>query len=1093
MLVTTTRLVRYSVLPGVWPRIKELFGSGFGVMAGILAVVYYNIGLLPIGHPYLVPANYGRFGLRHVIAAAGRNVTYSWKHSDQIFLYFTTLLGLVLLAVQFVLVCMSLFFYAPAFAFPLDLWGADLAFDFGDIFGAFTGTLNNFFSDFFGSIPTTLDDFYSLFFGFNGAASGNWTIFTETAAGPSQDIAFVVLDQIFGIMQDSGAATGGSGFYESCVSTSEVCRDINGRVIGTLGGADTFPGPMHLALHQMLGFYTLGIGYLAGVILIYYVITIVGETVVTGTPFGQRFNKAWAIPRMIAFFALLAPITFTGNNQGINVAQLITFSVAKFGSNFASNIWVVFVQGGVQEAGNEFEEFFGKGQSMLARPNLPELGTLVTYMHIVKLCMYAEKIMYDRDVLPYVVRPTNESTDEITLVGINPQPQTMNNMGGTEADSIPYYDAQTQKVVPFRDAVEFSRYQDVVLRFGYYNPPDENPDADPPNPPGVYDDEWGYVRPVCGELQFEVTSLDPYVIGSDIPLLQGGIQAVYWEHINEFLRRDKIIDDTMYCVLNSTLPYDHNPKCVDIPLGSDAGAGTDVYPPGVKDYVRLTDGTVGVANFLIDDFADIGQTTQAFSNSTLSTANAVMMQMNKNLIAGENIEWGGTDFNINFGSSVLGRLADSISGDDFANTLQMPVYIQERGWAGAPLWYNKLANLNGTVASAIQNLPRPFKYPLIMEEIAKQHNEQDSNSMHIERFNPRLSNGQLADLPRQGDQLIAAAFYHVYKSANSSAVQESVFTRKSNNAIIDTANMILGTQGVFDIVHNRDVYPLALLSALGKSMVDAALRNLWVGVVGQGLGEILDGFPAGLASVGSEFAFKFGMIALGIGFILYYVLPILPFVYFFFAFSGWIKSIFEAVLAMPLWALAHLKIDGHGLPGPWASNGYFLLFEIFLRPTLIVAGYVFSISLYAALVNALHDIYHIVVFNASGFDTEAAINAAALPESPLVEFDIDSLLAHMRGPIDEIFYSVIYVIIVYMIGLSCFKLVDTIPNNIMRWMGVTVSSFQERSGDAAGQMTGSLFRSTQTANIQITDLISRVKGFGSSGDSATQMAHINSM
>ena len=54
----------------------------------------------------------------------------------------------------------------------------------------------------------------------------------------------------------------------------------------------------------------------------------------------------------------------------------------------------------------------------------------------------------------------------------------------------------------------------------------------------------------------------------------------------------------------------------------------------------------------------------------------------------------------------------------------------------------------------------------------------------------------------------------------------------------------------------------------------------------------------------------------------------MPFIYFFFALAGWIKSIFEAVVAMPLRALAHLRIDGEGLPGPGATNGYFLLLEI---------------------------------------------------------------------------------------------------------------------------------------------------------------------
>ncbi len=36
-------------------------------------------------------------------------------------------------------------------------------------------------------------------------------------------------------------------------------------------------------------------------------ITVSNETVTSGTPFGRRFNRAWFIPRLIVFFALIAP------------------------------------------------------------------------------------------------------------------------------------------------------------------------------------------------------------------------------------------------------------------------------------------------------------------------------------------------------------------------------------------------------------------------------------------------------------------------------------------------------------------------------------------------------------------------------------------------------------------------------------------------------------------------------------------------------------------------------------------------------------------------------------------------------------------
>ncbi|MCK5375052.1 MAG: DotA/TraY family protein [Alphaproteobacteria bacterium] len=991
--------------------------------------------------------NSGRFGIRHVVAAAGKNLNFSWKHLDQIILYFTILIGLTILAVQLVLVCTSVFFYAPAFAFTSFL-------------SSFGSGLDSIISSFFGGGTTTT------------GSSNAWIAFSQTASGPSQDIAFVVLDSVFGIARNSGEVSPYPGFFESCATDGawDTCTDIDGNPIQE----SPYPASFHLALHQMFAFYTLGIGYIAGAILLYYIVAIVGETVTTGTPFGQRFNRAWVIPRWIVFFALLAPITFSGNNNGINVAQLITFSVAKFGSNFASNAWMVFIEGGVSEAGDSFDTFFGKGQSMLAKPNIPELGTLAQYLYVVRMCMYAEKIIHGINVIPYVVRPPTTNVSTVTL--LDGTTTTYNKMGGTEDDYLPYY---KDEIVEFAKAVEFSRYKDVVLRFGHLNKTGGT-EGDPDNPPGIYEDEWGSVKPVCGELQFEITSLDPFVIG---PPTVGkvGIQGLYWSYIDDLLFNDYMFDETTFCMLSAISPYGHDPSCVDDPLGTAL-----FYTPGVERF--SFNGITETIDFAMDPGENVTSWLTA-RNARVSIE--IMNAINRKFMVDQNATWNSIS-NGSSGKSIHDNLETAYNDKNYVSTLVMPDTVKERGWAGAPLWYNKLAALNGLYVAAIQNPPRPFKYPMVMEEIAKQHVEQDDNSSYTQRFNPRLANGKMADLARPGDQYIAALLYSVFEFWNGSAVQETVFTRKSKNVIIDTINMILGTQGVFDVLENRSVYPLALLSGLGKSMVDAALRNLWIGVVGQGVGEILGDFPGGgLAKVGSAFVFRFGMIGMGIGFVLYYVLPVLPFIYFFFGFSGWIKSIFEAVLAMPLWALAHLKIDGEGLPGPWASNGYFLLLEIFLRPIMIILGYVFSISMFASIVNILHDTYHVVVLNVSGFDIEAEINN--MNTGVLSSFTDMEQFSFMRGPVDEIFYSIIYVIMIYMLGLSCFKLVDTIPNSIMRWMGVTASTFHEHMGDPAGQMTGRIFRASQVANIQIVSLISKAQGFKSKTADADTAALMHGM
>ncbi len=163
MRATHKSIINYTMLPGIWPRIRAFLSSGFAFMAGLMAMIYHNVGLLPTGHAYLQTENYGRYGIRHVVFEAGRNLTFSRRNLDQVCLYFLMLAGMVLILIQFVLLGVSIASY-PVFAASL------------------------------------------------------WTqYFIDTPVGhtPSQDLAFVVLDTVFGVMRSSGE-TGSLGFFESC-------------------------------------------------------------------------------------------------------------------------------------------------------------------------------------------------------------------------------------------------------------------------------------------------------------------------------------------------------------------------------------------------------------------------------------------------------------------------------------------------------------------------------------------------------------------------------------------------------------------------------------------------------------------------------------------------------------------------------------------------------------------------------------------------------------------------------------------------------------------------------------------------------------
>ncbi len=119
MAITKGQIVKYAVLPGFWPRIRDLVGSGFSHVALYIAIIYRNVRLLPAGHPYLNPDNFGRFGIRHVIAEAANNLVFTKKNIDQIFVFFMILAGIVILMTQIILFVFSLIATQPAMAIGL--------------------------------------------------------------------------------------------------------------------------------------------------------------------------------------------------------------------------------------------------------------------------------------------------------------------------------------------------------------------------------------------------------------------------------------------------------------------------------------------------------------------------------------------------------------------------------------------------------------------------------------------------------------------------------------------------------------------------------------------------------------------------------------------------------------------------------------------------------------------------------------------------------------------------------------------------------------------------------------------------------------
>ena len=996
---STGSIVKYSLLPRILPRFAELFLSGFHHIAFLMAQIYGAVRLLPANHPYLRGENIGKYSIRQVIAAAAGYLSFRRENIDQIIVFFVMLGGMILLLLQTLTVLGALMMPMSFAGPPPPAPPVTSPLSFGHYFGQ----------------PT-----------YGGV-------------GPSQDLAFILLDRVFGV----------PGIFNSCVDAS-LGVDCYGTLpslridtANPIYRPATFPWPFHLGLHAMLEFYSMGLLVVACFIILYFVIVIVAETAQTGTPFGKRFNTVWAPLRLVMALGLLIPIT-----SGLNSAQYVTLYMAKIGSNFASNGWIWYNSGigswGAAQALN-----------LVAKPQTPEPDSLLQFMMLAHACKALEE--------GYLAQPKiNTSGTPSSCTGIDPRDDGYT--GGTVDNSENFIDgylvrydttgtndAIRMSVTDYAAARTFFEGGDIVVRFG-----DRGCD---------YTTQMGRVYPTCGEV------IIPMVNPSNNPSEAGAtsMQANYYETLR-FLWGEYGSTQPMhyrsyqFCKKPDMDGYIFNTgtigdqqlrqKAVAIVQHSICGeeggvtpqlnlygaAGTYVVPASYYEPLASEDWYAHAIQHYregegvpVAQAAGRGYPAAVFKNSSYPDSTAVSEFDNTSQVIAENI--------VRMG--VIAQINAIVNTDEFEIVKNDPsVLIQmsqlSRGWAGAGMWYNNIARINGSVTAAAMNYPQATRMPFMMESVLTKVRQNNQNTTPQDQFNPNFGKKNAMVLKRGETETYAASILNTIY--NNWLGNRNLYKPQTGNPMLDFINYIFGTKGLFNLddPQNQVTNPLALLSSMGKAMVEASIRSL---VGGTGAMAVSMAKFAGISDAAdaiSGILFSISTATLSAGITLYYVLPFMPFVYFFFAVGNWIKGIFEAMVGVPLWALAHIRIDGNGLPGEAAMNGYYMLFEIFLRPILILFGLIASVSIFGAMASVLNGIWPIASKNVGGANFDNSSTAGWVQA--------------VRGPVDQLFFSVMYAVILYIMAMSSFKLIDLIPNQIMRWLGSGVSTFSDLTGDPGQSM-----------------------------------------
>jgi conjugal transfer/type IV secretion protein DotA/TraY len=123
---------------------------------------------------------------------------------------------------------------------------------------------------------------------------------------------------------------------------------------------------------------------------------------------------------------------------------------------------------------------------------------------------------------------------------------------------------------------------------------------------------------------------------------------------------------------------------------------------------------------------------------------------------------------------------------------------------------------------------------------------------------------------------------------------------------------------------------------------------------------------------------------------------------------GWLLLVLEAVIAAPLWAMAHVNPEGDGAAGQ-AGQGYMLLLSLVLRPTLMIFGLFAAMLVSFVIMRIINVTFVTAVLNMQSESTSGIVTLIGV----VIIFTGLSISAITKS----------------------FSLIYWIPDNVLRWVG----------------------------------------------------------
>lgn len=309
--------------------------------------------------------------------------------------------------------------------------------------------------------------------------------------------------------------------------------------------------------------------------------------------------------------------------------------------------------------------------------------------------------------------------------------------------------------------------------------------------------------------------------------------------------------------------------------------------------------------------------------------------------------------------------------------------------------------------------------------------------------------------------------------------------------------MVIFNNGV-QLLETTMIHPIVALAYMGSAFINASV-DIWLNLISFSI--IFGSIPvAGILFLIAiflvlPFLASWLGVMVGVGWIDAYYAPFIPYMIFTFGSIAWLMAVIESMVAGPIIALGVSHPEGHDALGK-AEQAIMILINLFLRPSMMIIGYIGSISLsYVSIFILNSGFVQIMKFFmpdggvsdawTGGGDASGWSNVS-MDSSKQAGTGSSSPYTNWSAIYASFFCLVTYTSLYLTVVQKSFGLIHTLPDKILRWIGSQGESISQETaqwsedtkGQAkeAGQETGK--SSMKTGGIPM-GIIEGLAGTGS--------------